>query len=145
MKKLALLSVTALLLASSVFAPAAQAQGPGDIDIQSVTLEPNGPWTITGTIQCTEGGSYSLQAGIVVGFNPEKKHLKNKKPISLTATEDFGDCVTTGPQSFTTFLVPIPVTEKDKLWVAAQGRVCGLSPEGEFTCNTGEFISERVK
>jgi hypothetical protein len=76
-KKLALLSAAALMLASSVFAPVAQAQEPGDVDIQSLTLEPNGPWTATGTIQCTEGDTYD----VAVAVNLNTKTLSENRQI----------------------------------------------------------------
>jgi hypothetical protein len=145
-KKLALLSVAALMLASSVFAPVARAQAPGDVDILSWTLPPDDWWTVTGTIQCTEGGSYDLAAAFFLNIKPDKKKLKSpkKRHTGVTIREDFGDCEITGPQSFTLLLIPLPLTEKDKLWVAAAGRVCDFS-QGEFTCNEGELVSERVK
>jgi hypothetical protein len=54
MKKITLVSVAALLLAATVFAPVAQAQQLGNVE--SVTLGTGGSVTITGTVQCTEGG-----------------------------------------------------------------------------------------
>ena len=56
MKRLALLSVFSLLLASAVFAPVAMAQvAPGEVDVQSVRLGPGGSVTVLSTIQCVEG------------------------------------------------------------------------------------------
>jgi hypothetical protein len=77
---------------------------------------------------------------------PDKKKLKSpkKRHIGFTVTRDFGDCAITGPQSFTLLLIPLPLTENDRLWVAAVGEVCVFS-QGEFTCNEGELVSERVK
>jgi hypothetical protein len=42
MKRLALLSVFSVVLASGVFAPVAMAQVPGEVDVQSVMLGPGG-------------------------------------------------------------------------------------------------------
>jgi hypothetical protein len=58
MKRLALLSVFSLLLASAVFAPVAMAQEVGEVDVQSVTLGPGGSVTVTGTIQCFQDWQY---------------------------------------------------------------------------------------
>jgi hypothetical protein len=55
MKRLALLSVVTMMMASAVFAPVAVAQVPGEIDVTSATLGPAGSVTVTGTIQCLEG------------------------------------------------------------------------------------------
>jgi hypothetical protein len=60
MKRLALLSVVALMLASAVFAPVALAQEPGEVDIQTVTLGPGGSLHVTGTIVCEPGAEYAI-------------------------------------------------------------------------------------
>jgi hypothetical protein len=122
-KKLVLLSVAALMLASSVFAPVAQAQEPGDVDILSWTLPPNDLWTVSGTIQCTEGAPYSLDVFGILNVNPHRGKFKKHQPISFTEVREYGDCAITGPQSFTVFLLPRTVTEKDKVWLEAAGEV----------------------
>ncbi len=57
-KRLVLLSVFALMLASAVFAPVALAQEPAEVDVRSVKLGPGGSVTVTGTIECIEGYIY---------------------------------------------------------------------------------------
>jgi hypothetical protein len=42
MKRFALLSAVAMMLASAVFAPVAMAQVPGEVDVTSATLGPGG-------------------------------------------------------------------------------------------------------
>ena len=59
MKRLVLLSVGALMLAATVFAPAVMAQEPV-VDITSVTLGTGGTVNVSGTIQCTQGDQFSL-------------------------------------------------------------------------------------
>jgi hypothetical protein len=60
MKRLALLSVVSLMLASAVFAPVAMAQEVGEVDVQSVRLGPGGSVIVTGTLQCYQDASYQL-------------------------------------------------------------------------------------
>ena len=60
MKRFALLSVAALMLASAVFAPAAVAQEYGDVEIQSVTLGTGGTADVTATIECGTGLRYQV-------------------------------------------------------------------------------------
>ncbi|HKH39371.1 MAG TPA: hypothetical protein VKA82_19615 [Rubrobacter sp.] len=74
MKRLALLSVVALMLASAVFAPVAMAQEPGDVDITSVTLGPAGSLHVEGTIICLQGHQYEifLEARQTQGNQPSR-------------------------------------------------------------------------
>jgi hypothetical protein len=58
MKRLALLSVFSLMLASAVFAPVALAQEVGEVDVQSVRLGPGGSVIATGTFQCFQDWQY---------------------------------------------------------------------------------------
>jgi hypothetical protein len=162
-KKLVLLSVAALMLASTVLAPVAMAkapgeQAPGEVDIQSVTLEPNGPWTFSGTIQCTEGRQYVLGYGVLLGVKPNfaappqakgpNKHFW-KKLEGLSMRGEVGDCETTGPQSFTLPLSALPqdlLTGKEQIWAFAGGAVCDPAPGfPSRNCAVGHPITERVK
>jgi hypothetical protein len=93
MKRLALLSVFSLLLASAVFAPVAMAQEPGEIDVQSVTLGPGGSVTVTGTIECIEG--YYYNATTVV------RQKASGNVINAAQVDANGTCATTGPTAFT--------------------------------------------
>jgi hypothetical protein len=136
--------VAALFLASTVFAPVATAKkapAPVDVDIQSVTLRPDGGLTVAGTIQCVEGGSYFLDVAALQGEKPEKIFVKkNQKPWGLAATLVEGDCET-AEVFFTAELLAIPF-EKGKLWAAAGGFVCGGSP---FTCHDVDSNIEQFK
>jgi hypothetical protein len=93
MKRLALLLIVALGSAATVFAPVAMAQEPGEIGIQSVTLEQGGWVTVTGTVECVEG--YYYQGGASVRQRSTHNYYnETSMPIS-------GTCETTGPQAFT--------------------------------------------
>jgi hypothetical protein len=144
-KKIVLLSVVALMLAYTVFAPVAQAQELGEINIQSVTLDPLGNVDIVGTIQCKEGYSYAIGVGVVQGEKTPKHFLiefvKTKKFHQRVSTVFFGDCETTGAQSFAFKLGFLP-WEEGKVWVGTQSQVCGGSP---VTCQLSEPIWERYK
>ena len=59
MKRLALLSMAAMMLAATVFAPAVMAQE-AIVDITSVTLGTDGTVNVSGTVQCTQGDQFSL-------------------------------------------------------------------------------------
>ena len=74
MKRFALLSVVALMLAAAVFAPVAMAQEPGDVDITSVTRGPAGSLHVEGTIICLQGHSYDifLEARQTQGNQPSR-------------------------------------------------------------------------
>jgi hypothetical protein len=146
-KKLVLLSVAALMLASSVFAPVAMAQEPAELDIQSVTVEPDEPWDVTGTIQCTEGSFYFVGALLTLNFKPtvhkdviHKNFFKKfaKKPdrtIAISTLET--RCETTGPQSFSVGdLTPLPAeffAENSKVWLLVVGEVFDFTPEGRIS------------
>jgi hypothetical protein len=93
MKRLALLSVVSLMLASTVFAPVALAQEPGAIDVQSVTLGPGGSVTATGTIECVEGYSYNVTVVI--------RQRTSGNVYNRVEPQTFGTCATTGSLAFT--------------------------------------------
>ena len=93
MKRLALLSVVSLMLASAVFAPVAMAQEVGEVDVQSVTLGPGGSVTVTGTIECVEG--YYYNATVLV------RQRTSGNVINAVQVDAFGQCETTGPTAFT--------------------------------------------
>lgn len=94
MKRLALLSVFSLLLASAVFAPVAMAQVPGEVDVQSVTLGPGGSVTATGTIQCTEEGYRYF--GTVEVRQRTSGNVYNTVGLNFSGT-----CEAGGPTAFT--------------------------------------------
>jgi hypothetical protein len=93
MKRIALLSVVALLLASTVFAPAALAQQPGEVTVQSVTLGPGGSVIVTGTIECVEGYFYLVDITV--------RQRTNGNLYNTANGQAQGQCTTTGPQAFT--------------------------------------------
>ena len=94
MKRIALLSVVSLMLASAVFAPVAMAQEPGEVDVQSVTLGPAGSVTVTGTIQCVAGFNYSVNVQVI------QRSSGNRLNTGGAGTN--GTCgETTGPLTFT--------------------------------------------
>jgi hypothetical protein len=104
MKRLALLSVVALMFASAVFAPVAMAQTPGEVDIQTVTLGPGGSLVVTGTIVCEPGADY----GILL----EARQTQGNQPVKFGEgrTDFFVDCQGTDVQlqSFTVNVLPGP-------------------------------------
>jgi|SRR5215211_2462918 len=101
MKRLARLSVVALMLASAVFAPLAIAQEPGEVDIQSVTLGPEGSVQVTGTIECLAGSDYTILL--------EVRQAQGNQPVRFgNKWTDTFICQTTGPESFTDYVFPEP-------------------------------------
>jgi uncharacterized Zn-binding protein involved in type VI secretion len=146
MKKLVLLSVAALMVASSVFAPVAMAQktlARGEIYSASVTYQPDSIYNlpVTVTIQCTEGSR--VHAGAVIY---EADHKKGPI-VQLVSTGDSFTCETTGPQSVTVLLGLGNLTKKSKVWMSAGGAVCDIRPDGGDTnCTEGDVTkTERVK
>jgi hypothetical protein len=90
MKKMTLVSVAALLLAATVFAPVAQAQELGNVE--SVTLGPGGSAIITGTVQCIEGGGSNV--GVTL------RQSKGYKQYNTAFYFESIGCASTGPFSF---------------------------------------------
>jgi hypothetical protein len=88
MKRLALLSVVALMLASAVFAPVAMAQQPGEVTIQSVTLGPEGSLHVEGFIQCLEGHDYSVSL--------EARQTQGNQPLKFASGGTFDRCPSDG-------------------------------------------------
>jgi hypothetical protein len=102
MKRLALLSVVALMLASAVFAPVAMAQTtPGEVDIQTVTLGPGGSLHVTGTIVCEPGAEYALFL--------EARQTQGNQPVRFGegSTPFTVDCQTTTGLALETFTVDV--------------------------------------
>jgi predicted RNA-binding protein with TRAM domain len=64
MKRIALLSVVTLMLASAIFAPVALAQQTGEVDVQSVTLTAGGAVTVKGTLVCVPGSYYDVTVDV---------------------------------------------------------------------------------
>jgi hypothetical protein len=122
MKRLVLLSLAALMLAATVFAPAATAQEPGDADIQSVTLGAGGTAVLTGTIQCTEGWQYRVyaEAWQTSGNRPNNSGSgEYPKDFSPLAT-----CQTSGPETFTITVVGERPFKKGTVWVRERSVFC---------------------
>jgi hypothetical protein len=90
MKKITLVSVAALLLAATVFAPVAQAQQLGNVE--SVTLGTGGSVTITGTVQCIEGGASQVEVIL--------RQSRGYKQYNTAGYFEFINCESTGPISF---------------------------------------------
>ena len=99
MKRLALLSVFSLLLASAVFAPVAMAQEFGDVDIQSVTLGPGGSLHVEGTILCLQGHQYQIYL--------EARQTQGNQPVkSGSAYTDYLICQYSGLTPFSVDVYP---------------------------------------
>jgi len=137
MKRLALLSVISLMLASAVFTPAAMAQEPGAVDVQSVTLGPGGSVTVTGTIQCVEDQQYFWNVDI---------RQRTSGNVFLTAFgQNSGICEDTGPLlfEFTAFGRLADGAEKPfhkgPAVVSTFGEICA---PGGFPCERQTSIEE---
>ena len=125
MKRLALLSVVALMLASAVFAPVALAQELGEIAVQSVTLGPGGSLTATGTIQCNADDYYEA---IVDVRQKSNGNVYNK--ITLGAG---GQCNGAGPTEFTASGFSDKPFHKGKATLQAHGILQNPDPNNPFT------------
>jgi hypothetical protein len=145
MKRIALLSVFSLMLASAIFAPVAMAQVPGEVDVQSVTLGPGGSVTVTATIQCVEGQLASF-ADVTVrqrtsgnvfliasgGTDPQQQICPTTGPLEFTFT-DFGQVSGDGPEK------PF---HKGQAVVSTSGSIC--APEGS-PCQPIQTSVEEVR
>jgi hypothetical protein len=118
MKRLVLLSVGALMLAATVFAPAGMAQDTA-VDITSVTLGTGGTVNVSGTIQCTEGDTYT-------GF-VEVRQTTGNRPFNRgeNSFPDFvpGEC-SGEAQDFTTTVVGEKPFKKGTALVSGGVTVC---------------------
>jgi hypothetical protein len=100
MKRFALLSVVALMLATAVFAPVAMAQEPGDVDITSVTLGPGGSLHVEGTIFCLQGHEYQVWL--------EVRQTKGNQPVKFgSGASGVHICQFSGLQPFTADVFPV--------------------------------------
>jgi hypothetical protein len=99
MKRLVILSVVALMLASAVLAPAALAKKPAEVDVQSVRLEPGGSVTVTGTIECIRGFIYDATV-IVSQKTSDGRNVYNTVAVFASGTCETSE-ETTGEQQFT--------------------------------------------
>jgi hypothetical protein len=138
MKRLALLSVFSLMLASAVFAPVAMAQVPGEVDVQSVTLGPGGSVTVTGAIQCVEDQQYF--------WNVDVRQRTSGNVFLLASGQNSGICEDTGPLLFeftefgrVTGDGPQKPFHKGQAVVSTFGEIC--PPEG-FPCERQTSIEE---
>jgi hypothetical protein len=128
-KKLALLSASALMLASMVFAPIAMAQELAEVDVVSVTPGPGGSATVTGTIQCGPGSFWSVELAV----------RQARGMSGYNAGFDFvsGTCPSSGEATFTTTVFGERPFKKGTVVVRATGSACE-----EFTCETDQTIEE---
>jgi hypothetical protein len=94
MKRLALLSVVSLMLASAVFAPVAMAQELGAVDVKSVRLGPGGSVTVTATVECVAG--YTVAPSVEV----RQKTRDNTYNVAYLGAGVFL-CEADGPTAFT--------------------------------------------
>jgi hypothetical protein len=127
MKRLALLSVAALMLASAVFAPVAMAQEPGDVDIETVKWGPGGSLEVTGTIVCEPFADYFLRL--------EARQTQGNQPVKFgQGTSGFYvDCQTTtglALEPFTVYVLPYPGSKpfrKGEVVLSGFNDYCGPS------------------
>jgi hypothetical protein len=92
MKRLALVSVAALMLAATLFAPRAQAL----VDpVESVTLGPGGSLIVTGTVECPEEGRLPG-----VALSVEVIQRKGHHPANRTTIFRSGPCEIWEPPSY---------------------------------------------
>jgi hypothetical protein len=94
MKRLALLSMVSLMLASAVFAPGAITQEPGEVDVQEVNLGPGGSVAAAGTFECVEGYFY--------GVDVEVRQTTSGNVYNLVQVFTIGTCEKTEQIAFTT-------------------------------------------
>jgi hypothetical protein len=141
MKRLALLSFAALMLAATVFAPVAMAQEPGDVELQSATLGTGGTVVITGTIQCTEGWLYSIYV--------EARQTTGNRPYNSGSwfypDNGSGTCQTSGPETFTVNIVGSKPFKKGTVLVREQTNWC--TPDASF-CETrplSDLVELRIR
>jgi hypothetical protein len=121
MKRFALLSVVALMLASAVFAPVAMAQEPGDVNIQSVTLGPEGSLHVEGFIQCLEGHDYSIFL--------EARQTQGNQPVKLASGGTFDRCPSDGLVFFEADLQPAQGSKpirKGEVTLTTFSSICGF-------------------
>jgi hypothetical protein len=122
MKRLVLLSVAALMLASAVFAPVAMAQAPAEVDIQTVTEGPEGSLQVTGTIECIAGHDY--------GIGLEARQAQGNQPVRYGGGDTGGTCSDDGPEFFSVIVLPFPPSKpfrKGQVVLTIQSSVCGPS------------------
>jgi hypothetical protein len=129
-KKLALLSVAALMLASMVFAPVAMAQGDlAEVDVVSVTPGLAGSVTVTGTIQCSPGDIWDVSV--------EVRQARGKSPYNAGFDFVSGRCPSSGEATFTATVFGERPFKQGTLVVRATGFACD-----EFTCESDRTIEE---
>jgi hypothetical protein len=118
MKRLVLLSVGALMLAATVFAPVAMAQE-GVLNFTSVTLGTGGTVDVSGTFQCPEGDQYSVFAEVrqTTGNRPYNSGTGNY-PNSVLAT------CSGEPDAFTFQVIGVKPYKKGTALVSGGFQVC---------------------
>ena len=117
MKRVVLLSVGALMLAATVFAPAVMAQE-GVVDITSVTLGTGGTVNISGTLQCTQGDRFNVYVAVrqTTGHHP---YNFGEGVYPETLVECSGEA-----QDFTTTAVGAAPFKKGTVLVSGVLQVC---------------------
>jgi hypothetical protein len=139
MKRLALLSVFSMLLASAVFAPVAMAQeaAPGEVVVQSATLGPGGSVTVTGTIQCVEGYNW------LVDITVRQRTNGNVFNTASSLQDGYTTCTTNELTDFTVTGFGQRQFHGGPASVSTFGEVC--PPEG-FPCDrTGSVVAVRLR
>jgi hypothetical protein len=137
MKRLALLSVVTLMMASAVFAPVAMALEPGEVVVKSATLGPGGSVTVTGTIQCVQG--YNWLVDITV-----RQRTKGNLFNTVGSLQDgYTTCTTDELTDFTVTGFGAGPFHRGPASVSTFGEVC--SPEG-FPCDrTGSVVAVHLR
>ena len=120
MKRLVLLSMVAMMLAATAFAPAAMA-ATGDVQIQSVTQGTGGTAVVTGTIECTQGWNYNVTAQVwqTTGNKPYNVGEGYYPPNGGWAT-----CSTTGQDTFTITVIGGKPFKNGDVLVRESATVC---------------------
>ena len=137
MKRLALLCLAAMMLAATVFAPAAIA-ATGDVEIQSVRLGTGGTAVVTATIECTQGMYYQVYT--------EARQTTGNRPYNVgggqyPASGNLATCPTSGQDTFTTTVVGERPFKKGNILVRTQALVC--DPYCEYRPQS-DFVELRV-
>jgi hypothetical protein len=122
MKRLVLLSLAALMLVATVFAPVAMAQEqPGEVHIQSVTLGTAGTVDVTATIECTPGLQYSA---FVEVRQTTGNHPFNQGSNGYPQTGNAATCQSTEPETFAVTVIGQKPFKKGTALVSGGSLVC---------------------
>ena len=127
MKRFALLSVVAMMVATAVFAPVAMAQELGEVDIQSVVPGPEGSLRVSGTIECAQGAGFDLYIDVRQKQGNKYRYASGYVP---------GPCQTDGPQPFTVTIFGESPFKKGTVLVSGSRQFC------YFNCTYSQFGPE---